>query len=224
MKYIRLILIVVCSCLSVSVSAGMAGGTGVLLDLSSNQPIPEAKIRLECQRNLWHGSQKVKDIIVTTGADGKFTYTSPELSDCDFAYVHAEKPGYVETDTVDIRYASTDYEHLPTKFYMTPVADARMQHLRFLSALAGGARPSKEYEYSGIYELFFASKNIAETAPEKQYVHEQYCHRLLALYDSLTESQKTLLKNEYVEYHWNNKMKSGKLDHDKEVVLYCKSQ
>jgi len=194
------------------------------LDLSSNEPIPEAKIRLECRRYLLHGSQKVKDIIVTTGADGKFTYTSHELSDCDFAYVNAEKPGYIETKTVDIRYASTDYKNLPTKFYMTPVADARMQHLRFLSALAGGARPSKKDEYMGIYKLFFASKDTAETAQEKKYVHEQYCNRLLTLYDRLTESEKTLLKNEYVEYHWNNKMRSGKLDHDKEVVLYCKSQ
>jgi len=199
------------------------GGTGIVLDVSSNKPIPNASIRLECKRNLLHGSTKVKDITVTTDSLGRFDFDSQQLSDCDFAYVHAKKTGYIETKKSDIRYLNTAYKNLPQKVYMSPIASSRMQHLQFLNALASGSSVSKKHEYLNIYTQFYASKRIAESVQEIQYVRSQYCNRLLTLYDDLADSDKSWLKQKTVQYSWNNTINYGKVDNLKEVIEICKS-
>lgn len=222
MKHELLVLIVVFTYLPVSTSARMNGGTGVLLDVTSNKPIPGAIIRLECNQQELR-VRKIKEVLVTTDSQGRFSFGSEQLSDCDFAYLRAEKGGYIETKTVDVRYMNTDYENLPQKIYMTPSASSRIQHLQFLSTLASGTNASKKYEYLNVYNQFFASKNIAETTEETQYVYGQYCKRLLTLYSSLTDSEKAWLEQNTVQYVWNNRVNTGKVDHRKEVGGSCKS-
>lgn len=200
----------------------MAGGVGTVLDLLTNEPIPNARVTLECLRQRFgHGFDKVRDVVVTTDASGQFQFSRLDVWGCDFGYVHAKKEGYAETASVDIRYGYTDYEHIPSRISLTPVAELNMQALRYEHAMASGRYSSGAHEYLSVYKAFLQSKLIAETPREKAFVTEKYCSRLIALYASLSREDKEGMQPYTIEYGWKGMRHRGRVDHEKEVALWC---
>lgn len=212
-----LLLVVACECQS----SGMTGGGGTVLETGTEAAIANATVELECRRLRFpEGSEKIKELRTRTDQNGRYSFTTRDVSDCDMAYVHAVKPGYVSTSGIDLRYSHSKFSRIPTTLVLTPEESASMQRLQFLASMArASSSPTKWYLYMVIYGHFSEAKSIATQVKEKEYVVQEFCGRLNDLYAGLSQEEKKNLDGQHIAG-----FRGGyRIDHDAEVVPYCKS-
>lgn len=205
----------------------MSGGEGQVLDTTTRLPVEGASVALECRRQLFHGSTKIRDVTTLSDKAGSYEFSFFNVVGCNFAYVKVSKAGYVDSASIHTGYAYTSYGQIPKFRYLTAEADVVMLRLTAITPARTGATfhldgsPAHASEYRTWYEAFFQAKDIAQTEREKQFVRERYCGSLAKLYAALTDKEKADMANASVSYHWRGISRSGKLDHAGEVLSYC---
>lgn len=222
-------LIAVAAICSACTRLQMSSGKGQVTNTTTKQPIAGATISLECERyGLIHGSFKVRDVVISSDADGIFNFSFLDVAGCQFGHVYASKPGFQASEDIDPQYDDTRYERIPKYKYLTPEADVVMLKLEALTingvhTLQDG-RPAYGADYAAWYLAFFEAKDIAKTERERKFVHERYCEPLLRLYPKITDDEKAHLARfviSYKYYKWHDTQKQGKFDYEGEVLPYC---
>jgi len=224
----------------------MQAGGGVVLDTSTDQPVPGAEVTLDCQRGTgFHTTEQVRLARTMTDAAGRYRFESRDVAGCDFAFVHVSKAGYADAAHLAPRYAYTDYARIPAARYLTPVADAGMVRLVSLDSgprqqiFPAGRLPTAEeqsappnesaaHEYDRLFEAFYRSKWIAATGKETEFVIERYCARMSELYAQMTEADRESVLAHVVSYETidsaSRTLHMGPRDHATEVLPYCNSR
>jgi len=202
----------------------MLGGSGYVRDSVTRLPIPNATVTLECRRTKLYGSEKVREVVVTTDNAGKYSFSFADVLGCDFAYVHAANPGYRESGSIHVGYGYSSYGSIPEERFLTPISEVIMLRLQYLSIPLKATFSSKQNEYLSIYQSFFESKRIAASPREKVFVAENYCDRLKILYADLSDEDSASLRQYSVHYAWNNASDTRKIDHENEVIGYCRER
>ena len=212
--------ILMSGCHGAALGAQMLGGSGQVLNTTTNLPVPDAEVSLECQRYVnIEGLEKVRTVKVTTDDTGVYSFTDKDVSGCDIGFVRVNKLGYIDASKIHVRFEqSTDYNHLPKVRYLTPAADAVLLKLRLnnpqprMTLFYGGriptaaeehsAKPNEpaDQEYFRVYSAFFEAKWIAETPEEKKFVIDHYCKRLEDLYAGMSNQEKAQATSHTVSY------------------------
>jgi len=224
----------------------MQPGTGVVLDTTTDQPVPDAEVTLDCQRGTgFHTTEQVRLARTRTDAAGQYRFERKDVAGCDFGFVHASKAGYEDAAHLAPRYAYTSYDRIPAARYLTPTADTGMVRLISLDSgprariYPAGRLPTAEemntppnesavHEYARLFEAFYPSKWIARTEKDTQWVIERYCGRLSELYTQLSEADKASILGHVVTFEDVHSAKRtlhmGPRDHATEVLPYCNSR
>lgn len=195
---------------------GMIGGSGVVLNATTEAPVQGAKVVLECSARLLHGYKVLKEVTRIADANGRFSYGVADLWRCDFAFVDATMDGYVLTSNLDPNYSDSNFRHVPPKVYLTPLQDERMQQLKYHAAMSQGQVSDPKYGYFRVYQEFANSENIARTAAETAFVRTSFCNRLDALNTALSDADRDELRM--------GSQLMRPVDHDARVRPYCDLQ
>jgi len=229
-----------------SLGPRMQPGAGVVLDTTTQQPVPDAEVALDCQRGTgFHTTEQVRVVSTRTDAAGRYRFEGRDVAGCDFAFVHPAKPGYADASRLAPRYAYTSYSHIPPVRYLTPASDVGMLRLASLDSgprqqiFPAGRLPTAEerdapanesaaHEYDRLFEALYPSKWIAETEKEKRFVLDRYCRRMADLYAQMSEADKSSVLSHIVSYEAINgrDQRTAHLaprDHATEVLPYCDS-
>lgn len=170
-------------------SCGMSGGDGFVLETGTGSPITSALITLECRQGKFpEGSVLIKTLQKTTGAGGRFSFSTLDVAPCSYAYVKASKPGYMPADQLNLIYSHDDYSNIPKQIVLTPEGDKVMIRLKFLaSMIKASSAPDPAYLYMALYPNFDEAQRIAKTDSERAFVLASICPRLIELYAGLSE-------------------------------------
>ena len=205
----------------------MSGGKGQVLYTATRLPVEGATVALECHRQLFHGSAKIRDVTAVSDKAGMYEFSLLNVFGCDHAYVHVHKAGYVDSASIHTGYAYTSYGRIPEYRYLTAEADVVMLRLTAITPGRTGTTfrmdgsPAYASEYRTWYQAFFQAKEIAKTDRERQFVRERYCGSLAELYAAMSDQEKAEIANAPVSYSWRDTYKSGKHDYAGEVLPYC---
>lgn len=202
-------------CCCASPAWSIPGGSGVVINASTGSPVGRATVTLDCRRGLFHGSESIKKLTTHADENGRYAFSFTEVWRCGFVHVRPAKDGFVDTGSVDIRYIPAGDGAVPAKLFLTPVADARMQKLRYHAAMASGTSPHPRTYYSYVYQEFLEAKSVAVSGEEVKFVQSAFCPKLLASYASLSPDD----VRELQKYHFG--FPPRPFDHDGEVRAYC---
>jgi hypothetical protein len=211
------IVLVVGGVLAYFSTMGMIGGGGTVIDSASNQPVADAVVDLKCQNHALHGSYAIGEVKKVTDAKGKFFFSVFDTWRCDFAFVHAAKEGFIETGTLDIRYANSNFRSIPGKLHLTPLRDATLQSLRYHVAMSKGVYSDAAAGYLSLYGEFTSAEAIAKESSDVQFVRESFCDRLEDGYSRLSPEQRADVMKFQAGFP------SRPVDHDAYVRPYCRA-
>ena len=201
--------------------SAMPGGEGIVLDSTSNLPIADATVSLECRVSEFHGSEKLKDLTAKSNKNGQFSFSHWDLFKCSFAYVTPSKSGYQATAVDDTRYANTDYGRVPPKIWLTQLGRVHQQKLELLKAMISGRFSSSLHEYAYVYQSFVTAKHISASLEDRIFVHDVYCARLMKLFASLSDEEKSSLPKYAMQGLRGEPATPSSDAHQKEVVTFC---
>lgn len=207
----------------------MSGGGGQVLDTTTERPVAGATVTLECRRSrLGEGSVEVREVRTLSDDEGRYEFGLLQVLGCDFAYVRASKAGYVDADSIAVRYAQRSYDRIPKYRYLTPEEDAVMLRLTAITPVRTGnvvgldGSPARVAEYRHWYEGFFQAKDIARTERERRFVRERYCETLRALHGALNEQERMEAARIAVFYHWRGIFRrQDRHDYVVDVQAWC---
>lgn len=199
----------------------MPGGEGTVLDSASNLPVADATVSLECRVSKFHGSEKLKDLTTKSNKHGQFNFSHWSLFKCSFAYVTPSKSGYQASAVDDTRYANTDYGRVPRKIWLTRLEKKHQQKLELLKAMVSGQFSSPPYEYAYVYQSFVTAKHISASPEDRIFVHDVYCARLIKLFASLSDEEKSSLSKHAMHGLRGEPATPSSDAHQTEVVTFC---
>ena len=225
--------------------SGMHGGAGLVLDTTTEQPVPDAQVTLECVRSTGiHSSETAGFITVSTDAAGRYVFEHGQVSRCHFGFVRVAKIGYVDAAKLGPRFAYTSYDRIPPARYLAPAAEAGMLRLALLDPgprarlFPAGRLPTEAearappdeppaHEYDRVFEAFYKAKWIAQPGKETAYVIEHYCQRLQGLNEQIPPADRAARPATLVSYEDVDRepriLHIAPRDHDTEVVPFCRS-
>jgi hypothetical protein len=226
--------------------SGMQATSGVVIDTTTEQPLADVVVTLECERSTgFHSSEAAGSVVVRTDAAGRYVFERNQVAGCDTGRVTAAKAGYVDSGTLGVRYAAfAGYGRIPRSLYLTPERDAGMLRLTLLEPgprlrlypagqVPSGTEPVPEPnepaadEYDRVFEAFYKSKWIARTDAEKRHVLEHYCRRLDELQARIPADQRAARPAALASYEEiDGERRIAHLaprDHATEVVTFCRS-
>lgn len=204
-----------CSCL------GMPAGGGIVLETGTGNPVLGAEVKLECRRaNFLGGSVVVKTLSATTGASGRFAFSTADVAPCTFAYVRATKSGYLAAASLDLMYRHDNFSAIPKQIVLTRETDKIMVRLQFLAAIVKAtSAPDSAYLYSTLYPSFDEARRIANTDKERAYVLTSVCPYLLDVYSKLSNEDRVSLHGK----HLMGFDGPSTIDHEGQLVPYCRA-
>jgi len=209
----------------------MQPGTGVVLDTTTDQPVPDAEVTLDCQRGTgFHTTEQVRLARTRTDAAGQYRFEDADVAGCEFGFVRAAKSGYTDAGVLAPRYAYTGYDRIPPVRYLTPDADVDRVQLTSLDSgprLHAPPNESAAHEYDRLFDAFYASKWIASSEEDTRWVIERYCARMSELYDQMSEADRRSVGARSVSYEAVHDparaFHMAPRDHATEVLPYCRS-
>ena len=204
-------------------------GQGQVLDAESNLPIEGVDVRFDCQvgENI-EGFRTLRVVSVITGKQGIFKFTREDVRGCRFGSLDARKDGYENVSGTDTVYGTINNTH---GFWLVPQAKAAMHKLKGLYSTTIKTRDnestfpftqSQKVVYSHLFFRFVQSKSIAKTEPERQFVLDNYCSRLIALYDQLSTEDKDALTKLREWVYTEPKITYVTVNHENEVLTTCR--
>ncbi len=207
----------------------IAPGQGQVLDTETKLPIEGAEVRFDCQvgENL-EGVRTLRIVSVLTDKQGIFKFSRTDVRGCQFGSLEAHKQGYENLSGTDQVFGSMNNAH---GFWLAPQADAAMRKLKALYSTTIKTKDnertfpfteSQKVIYSHLFYRFVASKSIAKTEQERQFVVDNHCSRLIALYGRLSTEDKeaTTKLSEWV--HTEPSITYVTVNHEKEVLTTCR--
>jgi hypothetical protein len=205
--------------------------SGRALDWATHEPIAGARMTLDCSRNPLfqpEGMVHLRTVVQVTDADGRYTFSHLDTLGCALITFRGEKEGYSGSDAGTL----VGPLDIPPLEYLIKASDQvlfDLQHLlpstgRMIMQKDGSFVPDAYGEYQDVYQSFYKAKRIAATPREAAFVREHFCDRLVSLYASLTDEQKSsLAKYDTPSFSYADKFYRGGnyAGHASEVVPYC---
>ena len=205
-----------------------AGGSGVALDWATNKPVPGAKISFQCwgdTRSSLEGHVYLRTVARTTDLQGRYSFSSSDLSGCTMVMFSGEKDGYggaVPGENLDPMAVK-----IPAEEYLIKTEDRVWYQLKIITP-----NPQAHTTTNGIHNVFadyqywltafFQAKRIASTPREIEFVREHYCPNLATLYSGLSEAEETKVAKQIVSFQFEAQSAHGALGrYETEVVPYC---
>jgi len=202
------------------------GSEGKVLDSTTQQPIQDVTVTLECFKSQFHGSKKVRDVAVISDIDGAYRFTLWDVFGCDTGFVNPSKEGYQDSSSISTGYSYTNYGRIPRVRYLTKDADVTMLKLKSITppknanVYRNGVR-SYVSEYEVLYRNFIHAKTIAESEREIKFVLDRYCEKLATLYSHLDTEDKAHIANMLYSKRWRGITTASDHNYEREVLRYC---
>jgi hypothetical protein len=164
---------------------------GVVQHLLSRQPIAGARVQLECKKaRFFHGSDTLRVVETSSGADGRFAFSAADLGGCSFVLVAPSKNGFRDAMLIPYSAVRPSFEvsaAVPQVLYMVKDSEVAQLQLDGLLQESRAAETSPmpqhpEADYSFVNARFFESLRVAATPAHAQWVRLAYCDRLRALW------------------------------------------
>ena len=204
-------------------------GQGKVLDAKTELPIEGVKVFFDCQvgENI-EGYRTLRVVSVMTDKQGIFKFTREDVRGCQFGSLDARKDGYENLSGTDMVYGSINNTQ---GFWLVPQAEAAMVKLMGLyfttiktqdNESAFPFTQGPKAIYSHFFFRFVQSKSIAKTERERQFVLDNYCSRLIALYDQLSTEDKEVLTKQSEWVNTEPKMTYVTINHENEVLTTCR--
>ena len=204
-------------------------GVGRVIDSETKLPIAGAEVRFECQASANIESWRTLRLVVPVTDDkGFYRFSRWDLLGCEAGYLSARKKGYVSLSGSEIIWHTVN----GYVFQMAPEADAKLRILKLMHGATvrternarSTAFSSTRAEYHSIYFSFINSRNISVTPREKAFVIENYCARLTGLYERLSPQDRVEIAREKEMVTTQMPMGWATIDHEAQVVAYCKAR
>ncbi len=178
---------------------------GVVEELVNRQPIEGAHVKIDCRKGRWlHGSDSVRVIEATSGADGRYAFARSDVRDCGYMMVWVSRPGFrdasnIEHSAIRVGVETQITSSVPANLFMVRESEVKQLQLDGLLNESNAVRisptgPMPEADYNAVNVPFFESRKLATTPEEIRWVQQHYCARLASLWGAMpaADQQKNL--------------------------------
>ena len=203
----------------------VAPGSGVVLDLLRDKPVPQAIVTFICYRQRWfylmHGAYEDRRVRVTTDDDGRYSFSRSDVSGCEYGGARAEKPGYVEGGVAIPGVGAGPITKIPTRLLIAAEPDLLPLRLRYLAYPAHSDFRDARVGYEVWFGNFFEAKNIASSEHYRPQLVATYCTPLVEMWNRLSDDERALVQSHLVQWTWQGRSGSTRIDHSV-VTSFCK--
>jgi hypothetical protein len=206
------------------------GGAGVALDWATSKPVPGAKISFQCwgdSRSGLEGHQYLRTVTRTTDLEGRYSFSSSDLSGCTLVMFSGQKDGYSGAVPGDI--INPFAIKIPAEEYLIKTEDRVWYQLKIITpnpqahTMTNGVQ-NVSMDYQHWLTAFFEAKRIASTPREIEFVREHYCPNLATLFSGLSEAEETKIARQIVTFQFDAQSGRGALGrYETEVAPYCEA-
>jgi hypothetical protein len=203
----------------------VAPGSGVVLDLFRDKPVPQATVIFVCYRQRWfnlmHGAYEDRRVQVTTDDGGRSSISRSDVSGCEYGGAHAEKPGYVEGGVAIPGVGAVPITKIPNRLFVAAEPDLLPLRLRYLAYPAHSDFRDARVGYEVWFGKFFEAKNIVSSEEYRPQLVATYYGPLVEIWSKLSDDERALVQSHVVQWSWQGRSGSTRIDHGV-VTSFCK--
>lgn len=200
-------------------------GSGVVLDLLRNKPVPQATVTFICYRQRWlylmHGAYEDRRVQVTTDDNGRYSFSRSDVSGCEYGGARAEKPGYVEGGVAIPGVGAGPFTKIPNRLSIAAEPDLLPLRLRYLAYPAHSDFRNARVGYEVWFSNFFEAKNIVPSEEYRPQLIATYCRPLVDMWSKLSDDDRVFVQSHSVQWSWQGRSGSTRIDHGV-LTSFCK--